>query len=195
MEVMFPEDRNLEIETNDRTASGSIVSPGNDGAIPLSIDSGGTQDSTRRLVASIERGLAGTRSLDHRIDLDDLYVTNIDVRLDRGPSMEPIQLLDEMQSVQWQLNRRLVDTKYGDYEEFGEPGPTLRRLPAIRIDQTDVIMSDLPSQSMGAFDEGRSSDYFGASSWSFDSDLGRGVTYPSNYDGGVTTGISHIVEN
>ena len=44
MELMFPEDRNLEIETNDRTASGSIVSPGNDGAIPLTIDSGGTQD-------------------------------------------------------------------------------------------------------------------------------------------------------
>ena len=194
MEVMFPEDRNLEIEINNRTASGSIVSPGNNGTIPLSIDSCGTQDSTRRLVTTIERQLAGTTSLDHGIDLDVLLATNPDVRMDRAASMEPVQLDDEMQNFQWQLNLCLADTKYRDYEEFGEPGPSLRPLPAICVEQTDVIMPDVPSQLMNTFDEGRSGDFSGASAWSFVSNIDRGVTYPSEYDGSMTTGISHIVE-
>ena len=183
-EALFPENRNLEIEINNRTASGSIVIPGNNDAIPLSIDRDGTQVSTRRLVATIERQLAETRSLDHRIGLDVIYATDPDVRMDRAASMEPVQLDEEMQNVQWQLNRHIADTRYQGYEEFGEPGPSL---PAICVEQTDIIMPNVLSQSMDAFNEGQPNDFSGAST-------NRGVTYPSEYDGSFTTGISHIVE-
>ena len=130
MDVMFPEDRNSGTGKEDRTASASIVSPGNNDTIPWTIDSSDT--STRRLAASIERELARTRSLD------------------------------------------------------------LQPLPAIHVDQTDVTMSDVPPESMEILDRGRSSDCSGANHGNSDSDSGRGVTYPSEYDGGVTAGMSHI---
>lgn len=184
MEVMFQDDQKLEIEWNDRPANVSIVSPGNDSTTLMPIDGGGAQDSARRLVAFIERELAGTRSLDHGPRLEDLHVTDIDIRLDPAVSMEPVQFDNKMQSVRWQLNQRLGDVHYGDHEELGKPGPTLRS-PAIPINQTDIVMPDVPSQS---------SDFSAASTCSFISDIGRGVTYPSEYDGSITTGISRITE-
>ena len=139
MEVMFLEDGNLEIEIDNRTSSGSVVSPGNDGAISLSIDSGGTQDSTQRLVAAVERELAGTRSLVHSIDLDILDATDPDVRLDRATSMGSVELDDGMQSVQWQLNRRFAGANYRDFQEFGEPGPTSRPCPLLVLNRQILL--------------------------------------------------------
>ena len=86
--AMFPEDRNPEIKTNDRTANGTMFSRSNDCATPPPFTRGGTLYFTRRLVATIERELSGGRSLERRTGLDNLG-PNVDAGPDLAASVEP----------------------------------------------------------------------------------------------------------
>lgn len=167
---MFPNDRKSEIRTDNWLVSGSVANP--DGSSSqISIHRNASQGSTSRLVTSIERALAGTRSPDLRTKLDNPHMMNSDVRLHPTALMYPAELDDGTQGVHWQSDRHLIDSNHQAYEELGKPGPTLRWLP-IRADQADVIMPDVPSQSI---DQGRSSDIFGPSTYSSRSNDGMGV--------------------
>jgi len=99
MELIFPNHRKLGMGTDGRFASGSVANSDNDGATQISIHHNATQFSTFHLVTSIERALTGTRSLDHRTNLDDPYVMKFDVQPYLTASMNSAELYNEMQSV------------------------------------------------------------------------------------------------
>jgi serine/threonine protein kinase len=93
------------------------------------------------------------------------------------PSKRVLRTTSSAVAVPGSTDMLVADANHRDYGERGERGPTSRRLPAIRVDQTGDVMPDVPAQPKGAYGEGRPSTLDGASIWSYGSNVGKGVEW------------------